>query len=104
MTFEIDKLDIVFTENLPKDIKAEMDWFISSGGRLSQETMLSQLTFIENAQDEMDRLDEEDPQRQQGKNMYSLTNYEGEVIEDEIVEEDEINELVLKHAIRCKGR
>lgn len=81
MTFEIDKLDIVFTENLPKDIKAEMDWFISSGGRLSQETMLSQLTFIENAQDELDKMDEEDSQMQAGINMYDFPL--GEDVEDE---------------------
>jgi len=78
MTFELSELDIVFTENLPKDIQAEMDWFIKSGGRLSLETMLSHLTFIENAQDELDKLEEEDPQQQAGKNMYDFAEDESD--------------------------
>src|SRR5690625_5931102 len=48
-TLDVSDIDITFTENLPSMIDRELDWFAKLGGELSQETMLSQLSFIENA-------------------------------------------------------
>ena len=61
-TIDVNDIEIVFTPNLPTDIKEEMEWFNSSGGRLSQETLLSQLTFINNAREEQRKIDDESPQ------------------------------------------
>lgn len=86
---DVTKIDITFTENLPKNIQAEMDWFIKSGGELSQETMLSHLTFIENAQEELEKIAAESPQKQAREGMYRFP--EGEDVEDGVnrsIEED----------------
>jgi len=58
-TLDVSDIDITFTENLPSMIDRELDWFAKLGGELSQETMLSQLSFIENAKDEIERIEEE---------------------------------------------
>src|SRR5699024_466925 len=58
-TLDVRDIDITFTENLPSMIDRELDWFAKLGGELSQETMLSQLSFIENAKDEIERNEEE---------------------------------------------
>src|SRR5690625_2591428 len=85
--FDVSKIDVTFTENLPKNIQAEMDWFISAGGSLSQETMLSQLTFIDNAQEEMDRIKEESPQEGARSSMFEFPESDEEVIEETVVDE-----------------
>lgn len=77
-TFDIAGIDITFTPNLPRDIKAEMDWFTRAGGELSNETMLNQLTFIENAHDEMEKLEEESPQAQARESMFQFPEDEEE--------------------------
>src|SRR5690625_8039411 len=58
-TLDVSDIDIKFTENLPSLIDRELDWFAKLGGELSQETMLSQLSFIEKAKDEIEGLEEE---------------------------------------------
>jgi len=70
--FDVNEIEITFMQNLPKDIKNEMDWFVSAGGELSNETMLSQLTFVENAQDEIDKIKEEDEQNKAKMEMYQF--------------------------------
>ena len=57
--FDVNEISITFTENLPSMIDKELEWFTSAGGRLSQETMLSNLSFVENAQEEMERIEQE---------------------------------------------
>lgn len=87
-SFEVSKIDVTFTENLPKNIQAEMEWFISAGGELSQETMLSQLTFVDNAQEEMDRIKEESPQENARTNMFEFPEPGEEDEDEEVVEEN----------------
>ena len=79
--FDVSKIEITFMQNLPKDIKNEMDWFVRAGGELSNETMLSQLTFIENVKDEIEKIEEEKPQRKAISEMYNFP--EGDIDEDE---------------------
>jgi|SRR5690625_2876223 len=86
-SFDVSKIDVTFTENLPKNIQAEMEWFISAGGELSQETMLSQLTFVDNAQEEMDRIKEESPQEGARSSMFEFPESDEEVIEETVVDE-----------------
>lgn len=62
-TFDVNKISITFTENLPRSIEKELDWFAKLGGQLSQETLLSLLSFVENPQEEMAKLEREQPKR-----------------------------------------
>ncbi len=60
--FDVNDISIMFTENLPKAIDQELKWFADMGGELSQETLLSQLSFVENPQEELDKIRNENPQ------------------------------------------
>jgi|SRR5690625_282326 len=86
--FDVNEIEITFMQNLPKDIKNEMDWFVSAGGELSNETMLSQLTFVENAQDELDKIKEEDEQNKAKMEMYQFP-----VIDEESEQEENEQEV-----------
>lgn len=59
-SFDVNEITITFTENLPSMIAKEMEWFNSSGGQLSQKTMLSQLSFVDNPDEEMEQIETED--------------------------------------------
>ncbi|MGM0220049.1 phage portal protein [Enterococcus sp. AZ126] len=61
---EIDNSDlkglrIVFTPNLPKAILEELKTLVDSGAELSQETILGLASFIDNVQEELDRVEKE---------------------------------------------
>lgn len=57
--FDVNNIDITFTENLPVDVAKEMEWFAKLGGHLSQKTMLAQLSFVENPDEEMEQIEQE---------------------------------------------
>jgi len=59
--FNVNDIDITFTPNLPKSLKDEIEAFAKLGGDLSDETKLSLLSFIENPQEEMERIKKESP-------------------------------------------
>ena len=83
--FDVSKLKITFTENLPKDVAKEMEWFNKAGGQLSEKTKLEQLSFIENADDEIERIEEEEkrtPLFQAGADMYDFTTTEDSAKDD----------------------
>lgn len=82
-TFDVSKIEITFVQNLPKDIKNEMEWFTKAGGELSNETKLSQLTFVENAQDELDKIKEEDEQNKIKMEMYQFPDVDDENEQEE---------------------
>ncbi|MEK4968602.1 phage portal protein [Cytobacillus sp. FSL R7-0696] len=82
--FDVNDLTITFTENLPENIAKEMEWFTGAGGRLSNETMLSMLTFIENPQEEIEKIEEEEKNSPLNQPMYDY-----EVAEQEEVTENE---------------
>src|SRR5699024_3843065 len=79
-SFDVNNINITFTENLPSMIDRELEWFTKAGGELSQETLLSNLSFVENAQEELDRINSESPQERAIANAYQFRE---EVIEDE---------------------
>lgn len=82
--FDVSELKITFTENLPENIAKEMEWFTKAGGRLSDETMLSMLSFIENPQEELKKIEEEDKKNPLNQPMYDFQKQQQtEVIEDE---------------------
>ncbi|MBN6890072.1 SPP1 family phage portal protein [Cytobacillus horneckiae] len=82
--FDVNDLIITFTENLPENIAKEMEWFTKAGGKLSDETMLSMLSFIENPQEELKKLEEEDKKNPLNQPMYDFQQHQQtEVIENE---------------------
>lgn len=83
--FDVNDLTITFTENLPKAIERELDWFAKMGGQLSQKTMLSQLSFVENPDEELEQIEEEDKLNQAKVKMYEFpTNDEEDGQDDEV--------------------
>lgn len=56
---DINSLKITFTPNLPEAVEEELKAFIEAGGQLSQETLLSTLSFVKSAQEEMKRIEAE---------------------------------------------
>ncbi|HAM79591.1 phage portal protein [Ornithinibacillus bavariensis] len=78
-TFDVNDIIITFTPNLPKSLREEIEAFVKLNGELSEETKLSLLSFIENPQEEMERMKKESPLNQAGKDMYQFPNQqEGE--------------------------
>ncbi len=61
---DVNEIEFTFTPNLPKSVKEEIESFVKLGGQLSQETKLTLLSFLENTQDEMDKINGEDEQFQ----------------------------------------
>lgn len=57
--FDTNDIVITFTPNLPKSIKEEVKYFTELGGELSQETKLSILSFVENPQEEAEKIEKE---------------------------------------------
>ncbi len=82
--FDVSDLAITFTENLPSAIDKELEWFSKMGGELSQKTMLSQLSFVENPDEEIEQIEEENKLNQE---MYGFPV--NEQLEDEEVNEDD---------------
>lgn len=77
--FDVSKLTITFTENLPKNIAQEIEWFTDAGGVLSQKTLLELFRGVDNADEELERIaaeEKQNPLRQQGKSMYEFPNQE----------------------------
>ena len=65
---EIDKdnlrdLIITFTRNLPKSLTEEMQMYINSGGEISQRTLMSLVSFIDNPKDEVERIRKEQEEK-----------------------------------------
>lgn len=61
-SFDVNKIIITFTPNLPKSLLDELKAFVDAGGELSQETLLSILSIVENPQEELERIEKERPQ------------------------------------------
>lgn len=54
--FDVNEISIVFTPNLPKSLKDEIEAFTKLGGDLSDETKLSLLSIVENPQEELEKI------------------------------------------------
>ena len=85
---EIDKdnlkdLVFTFTRNLPKSITEEMQMYMSAGGEISQQTLMSLVSFIDNPQDEVKRIqsEEEEKVKRSDDLMYKNVQNEGNNIE-----------------------
>lgn len=56
----IQDLTFTFTRNIPKSIKDEMEMYLQAGGELSNQTLMSLVSFIDNPQQEMERIENEE--------------------------------------------
>lgn len=83
-TFDVNEINITFTENLPSMIDKELDWFSKMGGELSQKTLLSQLSFIDNPNEEMEQIETENQERD-----FFMENYGFKDVSDRDVENGE---------------
>ncbi len=93
--FDVSKLTITFTENLPKDTANEVKWFTDAGGRLSQKTMLDLFRYIDNSDEELERIAEEDkqtPMNRLGEEMYDFSEQEDPQDNDNISINNEFEE------------
>lgn len=73
----IDEVSFTFTANLPESEEAELQAFYQAGGKLSNETLLSTLSFVDDPKEEQKRIETE--QTLYGTNstdldLYSITN------------------------------
>ncbi len=75
-SFDVNDITITFTPNLPKNLLEEIKAFTDLGGDLSEETKLSLLSFVENPQEEIEKMKAESPQMQRVNNMYEFPNKE----------------------------
>ena len=56
----IQDLTFTFTRNIPKSVKDEMDMYLQAGGQISQQSLMSLVSFIDNPQQEMERIENEE--------------------------------------------
>ena len=65
---EIDKENIkdlvfTFTRNLPKSLTEEMTMYMNAGGEISQKTLMSLVSFIDNPKEEAKRIQKEEEEK-----------------------------------------
>lgn len=77
--FNVNDITITFTPNLPKSVKDEIEAFVKLGGDISDETKLSLLSFVDNPQEELERIKAESPLN---KPVYDFQNQSEEVTAD----------------------
>src|SRR5699024_7076001 len=83
--FDVSEITIAFTENLPSMIDKELEWFNGAGGVLSQETLLENLSFVENAKEEMERIEGENSLN---RDMFDYLNEDSDTDSD-VMEDDQ---------------
>lgn len=84
-SFDVNEITITFTPNLPKSIKDEIEAFVKLGGDLSDETKLSILSIVDNPQEELEKMEKENPRT----NLHDYVFPNTEVIEKEVIEDEE---------------
>lgn len=78
---DLGSFTVTFTPNLPKAVLDELQVLTASGTEFSQETMLGLASFVEDIQAELDRVKEEQEERQQSTvidSLYKVTGGEGD--------------------------
>jgi SPP1 family phage portal protein len=92
--FDVNDIGITFTPNLPKSLQDEIDSFVRLGGDLSEETKLSLLSIVENPQEEMEKMQNENPQFGAVDYDFPENNQETEAPEDNAEEESEVDKAL----------
>lgn len=83
--FDVSKLKITFTPNLPKSLQEKIDAFKTLGGALSQETAMILTDIVESPQDELNKIKEES----ETNNTFARQIALNERLIDEVVIADE---------------
>ena len=81
--FDVNDIQIVFTPNLPKSLKEEIEMFIKLGGKLSEETTLSVLSLVENPKEELEKIEAENKLNQPTYDFEQFQNQDEEVTDDD---------------------
>ncbi|SIT91647.1 phage portal protein [Edaphobacillus lindanitolerans] len=85
-SFIVEDLDIVFTPNLPKNVKDELEMFSQNGGKLSNRTMLGLLSFVDDPAEEEERIEEEEEAKRIPYDFLADPNEGGKPPKDPTVE------------------
>lgn len=56
---DADELEFIFTPNIPRAFYEELKAFTEAGGQLSQETLLTLTALVDNAKDEIEKIEKE---------------------------------------------
>lgn len=86
---DIDALQVQYTPNIPQSIHEELDVLVGAGAEFSQQTLLEQASFVDDAEDEMKRVKEENmpaPQTDAELAERGMNRF-GEMPEDEATDE-----------------
>lgn len=73
----IDEVSFTFTANLPESEEAELQAFYQAGGKLSNETLMSTLSFVDDPKEEQKRIEAEQTlygSSSTDLDLYSMTN------------------------------
>ena len=88
----IGDLEFKFTANLPESEEAELQAFYAAGGRLSNETLLSTLSFVNDPLEEMRKIEAEDELYGKATTDFQMFNMSNEdrawEVDEEVVEEE----------------
>lgn len=76
-SFDYRDVKIIFTRNIPTNIIEQVQLVATLQGTVSQETLISQLPFIESVQEEIERLKKEDEQQQE------MFGFQETIVDDE---------------------
>lgn len=85
---ELDKDNIkdlvfTFTRNLPKSLTEEMQMFVNAGGEISQKTLMSLVSFIDNPQQEAERIKQEQEEKIKHSDELMFNNLTDNLQQDE---------------------
>ena len=72
--FDYRDVKLTFTRALPTNVTEMADMVAKLNGILSDETLISQLSFVENAKEEMQRKQKEDEGKMQAMDIYRDSN------------------------------
>lgn len=88
--FDVEDLVITFTENMPRAVSQEIEWFSKLGGELSQDTMLGLLSFVENPREEKQKIEAERKASERENSMdFERFVEEEEEIGNEVIDDAE---------------
>src|SRR5690606_15032846 len=82
--FNVNDITITFTPNLPKSLGEEIEAFTKLGGQLSDETKLTLLSFVENPQEELEKIEAEN---RLNRPVYDFEQFQSRNENEEVTED-----------------
>ena len=91
-SFDYRDVKLTFTRALPTNVTEMADMVAKLNGILSDETLISQLSFVENAKEEIERKQKEDEEKMQVMDIYRDSNIGDPKLEkDDEGENEDVN-------------